>query len=108
MEIIFGKFGEEDEEPPIKAEELKTIKNFLESTLNTLKLKGYKSVYVANPHQCFSEDFEPKQSNKEILEIYFYSMPSKVNASLGHIEYIASNGNQITLREGQKDSIKIE
>ncbi len=108
MEIIFGKFGEEDEEPPIKAEELKTIKNFLESTLNTLKLKGYKSVYVANPHQCFSEDFEPKQSEKDILELYFYSMPVGANASLGRIENITQNGGQILLREGQKDSIKIE
>ena len=108
MEINFGKFGEEDENPPIKAEELQAIKDFITSAFNTMKIKGYTSVYVAGPHQCFSEDFPPKHSSKDVLEVYFYSLPASLANSLIKIENIVSNGSAINLREGQKDSIKVE
>ncbi len=107
MNITFGKFGEEDEDPPIKSSELQSLKDFITSLVNTLKLKGYNSVYVAGPHQCYSQEYEPKTSQKDILEIYFYSLPAGLNAELDRIDQLIANGNTIVLREGQKDSIKI-
>jgi hypothetical protein len=107
LNITFGKFGEEDEDPPIKPSDLQSLKDFITSLVNTLKLKNYREIYVAGPHQCYSQEYEPRTKQKDILEIYFYSLPDGLSGDFDRIDQIVANGNTIVLREGQKDSIKI-
>jgi hypothetical protein len=107
LDINFGRFGEEEEEPPIKPAELQSIKDFIVSLVNTLKLKDYRAVYVSEPHQLYSQEYEPSTKQKDILEIYFYSLPEGLNAELDCVNQFVTNGSTVVLREGQRDSFKI-
>lgn len=111
MKVKFGKFGEEEEDPPIKSEDLQKVKDFLEQVTNIVKLPGYESAYIACPHQTFSEDYEPSKHEPDVLEVYLYSLPTTVAVQRmpnGILDRISINGSKtVNLYKGQKNTLLV-
>jgi hypothetical protein len=105
MEIEFGTLEFDREEETAQQPKLQQI---LSNYFGKRKLKNYTSVFLSNPHQALSDDYEPSDVNKSRLEVYFYSAPSIVSADVTRLSNISVNGSAIGLQNGQSDSISVK
>ncbi len=100
MKVKFGEF-EEVEEPT-------KVKEFLTAYFEKLNLKEYESIFIAYPHQCYSEDYESTKSISTQLELYLYSLPKEISAADPRsINELNFGGVYASFFEGQKDFLFI-
>ena len=98
MKAKFGIFEEVDNAD--------FVKQWLTEYFESLALKQFNQVFVSYPHQCLSDDYEPETSSDETLEIYFYSVPSKLSASLNRVDSLKFS-ERFSLSGGQRDFLVV-
>ncbi len=99
MQVKFGEF-EQVEKPD-------EIKVFLKDHFEKVKSDKYRSIYIAYPHQSYSEEYAPKNDEEETLQLYLFSIPSEVSAEPARFDNFTFDGNNHALQFGQRDYLKL-
>lgn len=100
MKIKFGEFEE--------VESVESVQKFLTEYFESFKSKDFDSVYIAYPHQCFSDDYVPSRESERQLEIYLYSLPSKIKGEPKRgdsLYYDENTGGELI--NGQRDFLSV-
>jgi hypothetical protein len=99
MKVKFGDFEE--------VENADYVKQKLTDFFKPTKSDKFKEIFIAYPHQCFSEEYAPAEPDKELLEMYIYSIPKDVKADAGRTEILRMNGVNLAPVGGQRDCLKV-
>lgn len=102
MKIKFGEFEE--------VEEVTKVKEFLTEYFESVKPDKFESIFLAYPHQCFSDSYQPAKKLPETLEIYVFSLPEELEKAvqINRIEMIDPvGGNLFELYGSQRDTFRI-
>ena len=99
MLVKFGEF-EEVEKPD-------EIKSYLRSYFERITSNKYKTIYIAYPHQSFSEEYQPEIDKEETLQLYIFSIPSTINAEPSRFDLFNFNDIPYSLSSGQRDVLKV-
>ena len=90
----------------MKSTEVSTaVKGLLTKFFSPLKWDKFDTVYIAYPHQCYSEDYELSKPKPNTLEIYLYSLPSAVSADSARTDRFTFGSDGVSLYSGQQDCV---
>jgi hypothetical protein len=109
MKIKFGKFEEKIVGKHVGSEDvdsIEPIKDKITKVFEPLKVDNYDSVFVAYPHQCYSEPYEPELHSAKTLEMYIFSIPEEITATPANNSILKLSGVNYEFRDGCDAYIK--